>query len=178
MGRCYWGDIEGKFWVAVQSSSDVENLVDIEPLPQRLVWHGCGCTVDFDEKNNQYCKNCYESLDVFLEEMGEDFDQEPYYEEEELAYELNEEHLDELNKNMEDLEKKIDVRIIEEFKKKKDEDMSNAYSGVFKQVVELIGIILKEKENMDLQVIARYGLGMQIKQSLEKNGSCAMYCEL
>ena len=26
MGRYYWGDIEGKFWFGVQSSSDVENL--------------------------------------------------------------------------------------------------------------------------------------------------------
>ena len=56
--------------------------------------------------------------------------------------------------------------------------MSNEFSGLLKQVNELVGIILKEKENMDLQVIARYGLGMQIKQCLEKNGSCGMYCEL
>ena len=178
MGRFYWGDIEGKFWFGVQSSSDVENLLNITSQPGSLIWHGCGCVVDFDQKNDEFCKDCYDNKEAFLDEMGEDFDQEPYYEEEELAYELDEEHLDELNKTMEDLEKKIDVRIIEEFKKKQDEDMSNAFSGVFKQVDEVVGIILKEKENMDLQVIARYGLGMQIKQCLEKNGSCGMYCEL
>ena len=29
MGRFYSGDIEGKFWVGVQDSDDIENLVNI-----------------------------------------------------------------------------------------------------------------------------------------------------
>ena len=147
MGRYYWGDIEGKFWVAVQSSSDVENLVDIEPLPQRLVWHGCGCTVDCDEKNDSDCKKCYESKDEFLDEMGEDFDEEPYYEEQVIVYELDKEHLDELNETMAKLENEIDPRIIVEFKKI-DEDMSNAFEGIFNPVSEVISKVLNES-NID-----------------------------
>ena len=30
MGRYYWGDIEGKFWFGVQSSCDINNLVNID----------------------------------------------------------------------------------------------------------------------------------------------------
>ena len=56
MGRYYWGDIEGKFWFGVQSSSDVENLINITAQPGNMIWHGCGCVVDFDQKYNEYCK--------------------------------------------------------------------------------------------------------------------------
>ena len=37
MGRYYWGSIEGKFWVAVQPSSDIENLVNCE-YQQHYCW--------------------------------------------------------------------------------------------------------------------------------------------
>ena len=177
MGRYYWGDIEGKFWFGVQSSSDVENLLNITSQPGSLVWHGCGCAVDFDQKNDEYCKDCYESKEDFLDEMGEDFEGDPYDELPEIVYNIEEDDLEDLCDALTKLEKEIDPRIVSEYKKI-DGDMSNAFSGVFKQVDELVGIILKEKENMDLQVIARYGLGLQIKQCLEKNGSCGLYCEL
>ena len=177
MGRYYWGDIEGKFWFGVQSSSDVENLINITAQPGSLVWHGCGCVVDFDQKNDTYCKDCYESKEDFLDEMGEDFEGDPYDELPEIVYNIEEDDLEDLCDALTTLEKEIDPRIVSEYKKI-DGDMSNAFSGVFKQVDELVGIILKEKENMDLQVIARYGLGLQIKQCLEKNGSCGLYCEL
>ena len=55
MGRYYWGDIEGKFWFGVQSSNDVENLLNITSQPGSLIWHGCGCVVDFDQKNDEFC---------------------------------------------------------------------------------------------------------------------------
>ena len=177
MGRYYWGDIEGKFWFGVQSSSDVENLINITAQPGSLVWHGCGCVVDFDQKNDTYCKDCYESKEDFLDEMGEDFEGDPYDELPEISYDISDDSLEDLCDALTTLEKEIDPKIVTEYKKI-DGDMSNAFSGVFKQVDELVGIILKEKENMDLQVIARYGLGLQIKQCLEKNGSCALYCEL
>ena len=177
MGRYYWGDIEGKFWFGVQSSSDVENLINITAQPGSLVWHGCGCVVDFDQKNDTYCKDCYESKEDFLDEMGEDFEGDPYDELPEISYDISDDSLEDLCDALTTLEKEIDPRIVTEYKKI-DGDMSNAFSGVFKQVDELVGIILKEKENMDLQVIARYGLGLQIKQCLEKNGSCGLYCEL
>lgn len=177
MGRYYWGNIEGKFWVAVQSSNDVENLINIKPHSCSLAWRGCGCIVNMDEKKNDYCKNCYESREVFLDEMGEDFDGDPYDELPELAYDITEDKLEDLCETMTTLEKEIDPRIVSEYKKI-DEDMSNAFSGVFKQVDEVIEEIIKEKKNMNLQVIARYSLGLQIKQCLEKNGSCALYCEL
>ena len=179
MGREYGGDIEGKFWFGVQGSDDIGNLVNIEPLPQSLTWHGCGCTVDFDEKNDLYCKNCYESKEAFLDEMGEDFDEDPYFEEQVIVYQLYEEHLDELKETMENLEKEIDPRIIAEFKKI-DKDMSNAFEGIFKPVSEVINQVLKEKEETknNTEIIARYTLGQQIKQCLEKKGSCTICCEL
>ena len=30
MGREYWGDIEGKFGFGVQSSNDIQNLINID----------------------------------------------------------------------------------------------------------------------------------------------------
>ena len=179
MGRFYWGDIEGKFWFGVQSSSDVENLLNITSQPGSLIWHGCGCVVDFDQKNDEFCKDCYESKEAFLDEMGEDFDEEPYFEEQVIVYQLYEEHLDELKETMENLEKEIDPRIIVEFKKI-DKDMSNAFEGIFKPVDEVISQVLKEKEETqnNAEVIARYTLGLQIKQCLEKNDSCTICCEL
>ena len=116
-----------------------------------MVWHGCGCVVDFDQKNDTYCKDCYESKEDFLDEMGEDFEGDPYDELPEIVYNIEEDDLEDLCDALTTLEKEIDPRIVTEYKKI-DGDMSNAFSGVFKQVDELVGIILKEKENMDLQV--------------------------
>ena len=177
MGRYYWGDIEGKFWFGVQSSSDVENLINITAEPGNMIWQGCGCVVDFDQKNDEYCKDCYDSKEAFLDEMGEDFEGDPYDELPEISYNITDDSLDDLCDALTTLEKEIDPRIIAEFKKIEG-DMSNAFNGVFNQVNEIVEILLKENKNMNLQMIARYGLGLQIKQCLEKNGSCGLYCEL
>ena len=32
MGRYYYGDIEGKFWFGVQSSNDINNLINIKGI--------------------------------------------------------------------------------------------------------------------------------------------------
>ena len=105
MGRYYWGDIEGKFWFGVQSSSDVENLINITAQPGSLIWHGCGCVVDFDQKNDTYCKDCYESKEDFLDEMGEDFEGDPYDELPEIVYNIEEDDLEDLCDALTKLEK-------------------------------------------------------------------------
>ena len=61
MGRYYYGDIEGKFWVGVQSSGDICELIDIEPNNSYL-WKVCLCSADVssqDDVLSQYCKDCY-----------------------------------------------------------------------------------------------------------------------
>ena len=65
MGRYYYGDIEGKFWVGVQSSGDICELIDIEPNNTYL-WKICLCSADICSQDNVlslYCKDCYKSRD-------------------------------------------------------------------------------------------------------------------
>ena len=175
MGRDYSGSIEGKFWFGIQPSNDIENLINIQANEPKLLWIGCNCYVE-DEKD-EYCKDCYDSKEAFLDEMGEEFEGDPYDELPEISYNITDDSLEDLCDALTTLEKEIDPRIIAEFKKIEG-DMSNAFNGVFNQVNEIVEILLKENKNMNLQIIARYGLGLQIKQCLEKNGSCGLYCEL
>ena len=47
MGRFYSGDIEGKFWVGIQDSNDVENLVTITPT-EEYAWKACNCFAEVE----------------------------------------------------------------------------------------------------------------------------------
>jgi len=70
MGRYYNGDITGKFWFGVQSSSPMEQFGAVE-LACRLEYLGCGCACDFDADEpdeNAYCSDCWESYEQHLEE--------------------------------------------------------------------------------------------------------------
>jgi len=70
MGRYYHGDIEGKFWVAVQSSDDADHFGVTGEFPQMLEYY-------FDEDNLDDIKKglsmCYKNLGVNQERLDQFF---------------------------------------------------------------------------------------------------------
>jgi hypothetical protein len=209
MGRFYNGNINGKFWFGVQSSDDISNLININ-YKEVFQWFGCNCTLeDEDEFQNEYCNICYNSKDEFMAdaiyEMTET-DVKPYYTVEQITYDITaDEHLQQLEASLSNLEKKIHKSIIDAFKEI-TEDTSDAFNGVFENVFkiydELIATNLKEEEVESVaeeeeesvaeeeesvakveeesadELVARYTLGFQIKQCLIQNGSCYVCCDL
>ncbi len=69
MGRFYNGDIEGKFWVGVQDSDDVENLVTIGSY-KYYSWKVCNCSAEIDSAN--YCRDCYDCIREHIEAAVEE----------------------------------------------------------------------------------------------------------
>ena len=71
MGRFYNGDIDGKFWVAVQSSDDADFFGAIGSPPDILNYY-------FDEENvdevNKGVQDCYDALGKNKEKMDIFFD--------------------------------------------------------------------------------------------------------
>lgn len=95
MGRYYGGDIEGKFWFAVQGSYDPAffHVKGVEAIEREEVWECCGSWCDeCDEK----CPNC----------TGEDGDEEPSSEkrpsesEVQFNFEFTEEQMELLDKRL------------------------------------------------------------------------------
>jgi hypothetical protein len=200
MGRFYSGDIEGKFWFGVQSSDDISNLVSCK-YQEYLYWEGCGCTIENEDDvwkfceedceedcEDVYCHECFENKEEHIERWEEEGGYEEgerlYREGNELVYPIDEDYLDELKENLKKIEDKIDKDIISAYKKvENDERILNLFSGVYNEVDEIINNWDNEndKEKKEqYELIARYGLGLQIKYYLEQedNIQCAVYCEL
>ena len=82
MGRFYSGDIEGKFWFAVQSSDDADFFGSKGYQPERLEYY-------FDKDHLDSVKEgitkCKETLGVYKEKMDEFFKALDYYSDKDLA---------------------------------------------------------------------------------------------
>ena len=66
MVRYYNGDISGKFWLAVQGSADISNLISIKET-NVYKWYGCNCIVNEPAlAYKYYCENCYQTQKDFL----------------------------------------------------------------------------------------------------------------
>jgi hypothetical protein len=182
MGRCYYGDIEGKFWVAIQSSDDVENLVSVEPY-NFYSWKVCDCRAEIDDYD--YCTDCYESIDDHIEQAIEEDEYEDkclYYEEGYNGYSIDKDiHYNELMDSMTRLKSNLPNKIIEEFDKIEQTDqILNAFSGVFNDSLKVLDIITFNNEDekvSQLRLLARYTLGYQIEYCLRTTGSCNIQCE-
>ena len=68
MGRYYHGAIGGKFWVGIQGSGDIGNLVTITPEIS-YEWKACLCCASIED--NDYCSDCYESKEEHEEAVLE-----------------------------------------------------------------------------------------------------------
>ena len=64
MGRYYHGDIEGKFWFAVQSSDDGEHFGAVEVEPSHIQYHAADL-----ELAEEGIKECKKNLRGFLTDI-------------------------------------------------------------------------------------------------------------
>ncbi len=180
MGRYYCGDIEGKFWVGIQSSDDIEELVTITPHTY-YCWKVCGCTAEIDD--DEYCKACYSSKEDHIENAIEDeeYDDESLYIEEcSQGYSLDKEtHYQELKENMEKIKQKLPEEIVHMFEEiKQTDDILNAFTGVFDKPLSILNNIEDDKQLKLLSIlVARYTLGTQIEYCLRTKESCNVTCE-
>ena len=172
MGRYYSGSIEGKFWVGLQSSNDIENLINIQANEPRLLWIGCNCYIE--DENDEYCKDCYNSLEDFLDKEGENIENGiHFYEDNEIIYEIDEGHLQELKESLKSIETTFDEHL-KELCNKLPKNLQNAFEGHF----DTITTYISENETHPLNKIASYCLGRQVESCLENEGQCILYCEL
>ena len=126
MGRYYWGDIEGKFWFAVQSSDDASNFgVDGK-------YYEKTGTIDYEFHKDDLLK-VDEQLQKVQDELGS--------------------YMGELN----------------EFFKN-----NNGYND--EMIVEQTNIPA-DKVKRALELYARHGLGVEIRDCILKNGSCMFEAE-
>jgi hypothetical protein len=181
MGRHYNGDIHGKFWFGIQDSNDITNLITIDSY-QYYNWKICGCCADIEGSN--YCTDCYSSIKEHIEDIkaNDDYDDAClYYEECCQDYNIDKStHYQELVDNMNKLKKGINDEIIEEFDKiPQDDNILDAFTGVFDNVLPFINKMKEEKqEKKELEIlVARYTLGFQIEYCLRKTGVCNVACE-
>ena len=205
MGRYYGGDIEGKFWFGVQSSCDINNLVDIEYITE-YVWKACGCNARIEDET--FCTDCYENYTEHVLAIQEnDYDMEEddtmYREGCNVYYQIyKDEHYDELVENLQLVRRNLSADILAEFDKLEDNsNITSAYSGYFNPIYEKYQQQQKrkeeeekeekekekEKENInphrvfrpdgEAEFIARYVIGLQIKYCLENLSSCTVSCE-
>jgi len=70
MGRYYSGDIEGKFWVAVQPSDDADFFGSTGEQPNHLEYYFSETEIDSVKGGIEKCK---ENLSPYLEKMKEFF---------------------------------------------------------------------------------------------------------
>jgi len=82
MGRYYTGDIEGKFWFAVQSSDDAD-FFGVEGYQPNFLNY---CFEESDlPKINEGVENCLKELGKFKEKLDEFFEKCDSYTDEDLA---------------------------------------------------------------------------------------------
>lgn len=192
MGRYYGGDIEGKFWFGVQSSCDINNLVNIEYITE-YVWKACGCGARIEDE--KFCTDCYENYDEHVLAIQEnDYDMEDklmYREGCNVYYQIyKDEHYDELLESLQLVRSNLSDDILTEFDKLEDNsNITSAYSGYFDPIYKKYQLQQKTKEeenncprqeftpNTEAEFIARYVIGLQIKYCLENLGCCTVSCE-
>ena len=196
MGRYYHGAIEGKFWVGIQGSGDIGNLVTITPEIS-YEWKACLCCASIED--NDYCSDCYESKEeheeAVLEADGENEDNCLYIEEQMVTYYLEKDkHYTQLKASMDALRLKIDPEIIAEFDKiEQNDNILDAFTGVFDNSVKKLNEYnnKKEKENEKEkeanesslpidhnELVARYTIGYQLEYCLRATDEdCYVNCE-
>jgi hypothetical protein len=188
MGRYYYGDISGKFWFACQSSYDASNYgVKHKDV---INFHICHCTCE-EMTDKIYCESCYDSYEQHIESIKEEEEEKIeiintwYISETEISYEFSEEHIDQVNNKIKELEGKVgnymkSFKIIDENEEITyhidldfDDKITENYTS---ENNSENSTICQDKKNID-ELIARLCLGKLIHYSLIKKGCCIFFCE-
>lgn len=193
MGRYYDGDIEGKFHFGIQSSDDIENLIENIDHEHEYEWITCGCNVESKEdKRRNYCNDCYSSQEEHKQEILKNEDEGCihngclYIEGNFIYYSIQKkDHYENLLTSMKKLEESLGNDIIILFQEiEKEESVVDGLSSVYEKIHTFLHHYLdslndEEKVGKYLKIFARYKLGFQIKHVLEKEGSdsCFVSCE-
>lgn len=179
MGRFYHGDISGKFWFTIQSSSDADWFgVEGNPSYRFFV---CGCSVDIDkvsEKSNIYCEDCYtlyeyHKADRLKEEMDEIDErylnyEDLYYEEDNIIlYDFKSEHIETVENKVQELETQYGKYILKY--EITDDEGECTYDVEYDHRIE--------DNHCLLEYIARLCLGKQILYCLHTYGKCFFEAE-
>jgi hypothetical protein len=179
MGREYLGDISGKFGFCIQSSCDIESLININ-YTKEYEWYGCYCQIHEQDLNKEkYCKGCYECYEKHYKAVSDDIDKENnnlFFETTFILYNIiYDDHYDQLITSLNLIKEELPQDLIEEFEKIKDhEKIIDGYSDVFNEV----NIAYDNHNNNDMLLyFLRYKLCMQIKYVLEREDNCFISCE-
>jgi hypothetical protein len=180
MGRHYYGDIEGKFWFAVQSSFDADFFgVDHKKIYNRKCGctysetDECGCTIEHEhvtEGENACPDDCDKSEDE------NSIDLESYSS---IEYYFEKEHIPLIRKGIEKCKHKLrDNKYDMDYKSKLDEFFDELIGGYTDEMVcEKLHVDEAEVYKI-LKWYARMMLGMQILSCLEEHGKCSFECDL
>lgn len=84
MGRYYSGDIEGKFWLGIQSSDDADFFGVIGNEPNCLEYYYCKANLPDVKKG---IKKCKKAIGKNLKKLDDFFDKNSYYSDEMLSKE-------------------------------------------------------------------------------------------
>ena len=68
MGRYYYGNIEGKYWVGIQGCCSMNKF----GATDKDRYEYCCCDCQCDKGDPDYCQSCYESKEEHKEAMLED----------------------------------------------------------------------------------------------------------
>jgi hypothetical protein len=193
MGRYYYGDIEGKFHFGIQSSDDIENLIDNIDHELEYEWITCGCNVESKEdRTRNYCNDCFSSYEEHKQEIFKNEDEGCilnnclYLEGNFIYYSIQkEDHYENLLTTMKKLEESLGHDMIIHFQKiEKENSVVDGLSVIYEKIHTILHHYLdsfndEEKVKDYLTNFARYKLGFQIKHVLEKEGydSCFVSCE-
>jgi hypothetical protein len=194
MGRFYTGDIEGKFWFAIQSSGDADYFGDVDNFgyySTTLFWNCCSEECPDGVDLNAICEDCMnDDIDDDCEKDREHY--QPTSDEmceSWLTYEFDSEHLEHCKNQLTLLESEIESKIHEDAKapwiacKTKlhhQTEQSVEFDTIDCMTCDITRIPVDKlhcTHNEFSILIARYELGMKIWNCLHRTGQCHFKAE-
>lgn len=179
MGRYYWGDINGKFWFGIQSSTDAENFGAV--AQEFYCWDCCqedATSYDLD-KINDCPNNCHECENCNTEQKCDEHTNtvcKVILNNNLLRYTLYKEEMDEIKDQLYEIAEELEmpasfVTDIIELPAKDDEDDSHIEETVQNYMA-------RQKNGTDTVLYARLQLGLKIYSCLKSKDRCTFTAEI
>jgi len=167
MGRYYGGDIVGKFWFGVQSSSDAVHF-GVAPQGPELQYWNCGTFCESTVPLDAPCPSCKPEEEC----MARDSNQ--------ITFSFLSKDLPVVSDILQQLEQTLQSRYRgwSEVKDLLDKDMSWKEGDNEEWISEEVYDHVFDMDHPNADVVARFLLGTQILRCLTVKGSCTFWCEL